>query len=706
MIPAVSANSVSSTTSKSNAAKTNLSAAAESSSVASVQSLAATSASADTVNQHAIDTMNSYVASNPQIVDPTWDQNFHFNAADGYGNDIQSILPHYNKQKQIEYWDIYYIAQPLARLQGVQYEWKHMTTTDFKSFQDFDTSNRFSINNVSIPDKYYTDSNQKPFQIASNNQNDIPWGAAASGSIIDNDGLLKTDEYGNKIDTNAKLAYFTNFSNGQRIYLAYSNNNEQFHPFNSTAVMDPQTIPGLKGESDFRDPYVTKLANGKYVAYVAGGLKERMYVLTSSDGVNWDYQPQYTIDLKGHTVSEMPVVKTINGQPMMFFIAGSKDYNGTESGSYVITGSYNTDGIFVTTSDSKVTKLDGGFDNFAGNYTNLSSDKLISMAWLGNWTYSPNLNNYSNISHFGTYTLARTIRYNNGNFLVDPIEPDTKSVGQYNLKANQSLPVGTNNKVVLNFNGDQAIKLTRQDGSNNNVGFKINGKQVTVSRSWNLNTHMSKKTTVNVGSQINQAVLYIDNSSIEMYLPEVHKMYTLMTLSYKQNSGYKMALTNDAKVDYSSIVVNHQTNSSGAKQAAFNNAQSQAHQRVKENRKTLLDQWKVQLSGQDYRKYAASVNKRYQKLLNQIQTTKNSQTLAAQELAFNQWLNKLTTEANRKVQRVAINKTTRYYFKVGSSKYQIANQTIKRAKIIKVVKQNGTSWYQVKLNNDLVYVKG
>ncbi|MEJ6399699.1 hypothetical protein [Nicoliella lavandulae] len=674
----------------------------QSSNVASSAASASSSASYN-ANSHAIDTMNSYIAKNQNVIQSTWDQNFHFNASDGFANDIQSILPHYGRNGAIDHWDIYYIAQPLARLQGVQYEWKHMVTKDFKTFSDADPSNRYSLNNVALPDKYYLDSNNQPFQIA-NNQNEYPWGAAASGSVIDNNGLLTKDQFGNSIDYHAKLAYFTNFSNGQSIHLAYSNNGEQFKPYKSKAVMHPDTISGLKNKVDFRDPYVERLANGKLVAYVAGGLANVMYVFTSSDGVNWDFHPDETIDLTGYNVAEMPVVKTVNGQPMMFFIAGSKDYTGNQSGDYVMTGSFNSDGIFTPTKNSKITKLDNGFDNFAGNYTNLNSKKLISMAWLGNWTYSPNLNSYDNNQHFGTYTLARTIQYQNGDFLVDPIEPDHKQIGEYQLKANHSFMVGTNNKVALDFsNRNQSIKLTRQDKTGNNVRIDVNGSVVTISRSWNFHKSMNKVTTNDYGKNLGQAVLYVDNSSIEVYFPEVHKMYTLMTLSNTQNSPYKMTVTSDATLDYSMFTDNLQTTTTADRRSQMAVAKQQAKQRVLNQQSAVVDRLKNHLTRGNHRQLVKTVDQKARTTRTQLTSANSNLKLATVESNFNDWLNNVKVNAG--FIKVNIDKGTRYYAQVGSKQSHKTTKRFKSVTVRKVVERSGQIWQQVQINRQLVYIK-
>ncbi|MBW1605273.1 hypothetical protein [Lactobacillus sp. Sy-1] len=658
------------------------------------------------VNSQTISTMESFAAKYPDIVDPTFNQNFHFNTSDGYSNDIQSMMPHYANDGSIKYWDIYYLAQPLAKHQGVQYEWKHMVTTDFKTFQDFDTSNRFSINNVAIPDKYYVNSiDNSPFQVSDTNKTGIPWGAAASGTVINNNGLLKVDQFGNAIDSDAKLAYFTNFTNGQSIYLAYSNKDGQFHPYSMKPVMNPKTISGLEDKTDFRDPYVMQTKAGGFVAYVAGGLDDRMYVLTSIDGVNWTYQPQYTIDLTGYHVSEMPVVKTLNGQPMMFFIAGSKDYTGNQSGSYVITGSFNTDGVFTKTPESKVTKMDDGFDNFAANYASLSANKLVSMAWLGNWTYSPNLFNYNDINHFGSYTLARTITYKNGNFLVDPIEPTSKLVGNYNLKAKSTFAVGTDNKVALNFNGDQTVKLTRQDGTNNNVTIKTAGNTLTITRSWNMNSSMNKTTTINVGKATKQAILYVDNSSIELYLPEVHKMYTLLTFSYKQNSGYNMTLANRATVSYSTFNFNTQTVTAENIKTTLATAKQQSQKRVSDSVSEFKGDWKQQMSRADYKQAVQSIQKQSKAALSALKSASTMNALIKAENSFNTWLNKLSTQVASTVKTITIKKNTKIYTDLNGDKYNQATKRTNKVAVNKVVNSNGQIWYQVKINNQIGYIQ-
>lgn len=153
---------------------------------------------------------SSFAIKNPSLIDKQYQQNFHYNNPEGQSNDIQTIIPHYNANNKIDYWNGYYLWDPASNGKD---QWYHFTTNDFSHFKPYDISDPLSTNNVAIPDK-----DIDSHELQSNNINDtLPWNTVASGTIINNNSKangqswLTKDQWNNPILPDAKLAYFATF---------------------------------------------------------------------------------------------------------------------------------------------------------------------------------------------------------------------------------------------------------------------------------------------------------------------------------------------------------------------------------------------------------------------------------------------------------------------------------------------------------------
>lgn len=514
----------------------------------------------DNVNYHA--DYNGYLTvdnSHTQealMTNSTFNQNFHYNVPRGYANDIQSIIPHYTNGK-VDYYDVYYLYNPYPTTHISADQWYHLTTKDFKTFTPSYPSDPTSIKNVAIPDPIYQAGNgSETNQVEDGNKTN--WYYAATGSIIDNDGLLTKDQWGNPISKDAKLAYFTDFGTIQTIVLAYSNNGEQFHAYQDNPLLsatdyNTQTY-------DFRDIQVQRLSDNSLVGYVAGGWAKKIFVFTSTDGVNWSHNPYNDIDLSsmqpdgynGPFEVETPLIRTINNQPFMFI----SWHGGNIRASAYVKGQIGSNGIFQLTSDSRVINMDGSnykSDTYAGNSVNLDANNLINVNWSGDWIYSPIISQaFKNISqHNGNFTLSRIIENNNGQLVYIPIEPDNKLVNSYRVESNsQPIVIGTNNKLDFVFDNasqPKTISFTRNEGTTT-ITLDENG--ITVSRQNSINPNMDKDvTTVLNNTNISKMELYVDNNSIEAYLPETNKTYNIINFSSTQNEPYTMTVSAPATID-------------------------------------------------------------------------------------------------------------------------------------------------------------
>jgi glucan-binding repeat-containing protein len=505
-------------------------------------------------------TLVKMVSQSPEslMTNTVFNQNFHYNTPRGYSNDIQSIVPHRNIDCKIDYYDVYYLYNPNPSYVGWANEWYHVTTKDFKEFTAYDKNNPTSLKNVAIPSPLIKNSDGNSSQMISNNQN-VPWGYVATGSVINNNGLLKSDQLGNHIDKNAKLAYLTSFDAKQKIYLAYSNHDQQYHPYSSQSILSLDKFNITDGGGDFRDIVVQhNLKNRKQlVAYIAGGWSRRFYVATSRDGIKWNYSTKNNINmvpLMGDYPFEVetPIVKTINGHTMLFYSWHSGDNRTT---SYV-TGRINKNGLFELTKNSKIQDVDGNAnkgDIYAGNYTNLDSHTLINMNWSGNWLYSPlGSSAYDNITkHSGSIALPRLIQYKNGHLVYIPVEPNNKLSNSYRIdSSNQPILVGNNNKLDFTFdnpNENKTITLKRSDST---LTINISAQGIRVIRNNHLNPIMNKDVISPLSTtSISKMELYVDNTSVEIYLPQANKSFNIVNYGSTSNEQYNMLVKGNGKLD-------------------------------------------------------------------------------------------------------------------------------------------------------------
>ncbi|TMT00109.1 hypothetical protein FD688_05260 [Apilactobacillus kunkeei] len=507
------------------------------------------------VNYHA--DLNGYLSKDDSHTDESlmtnsaFSQNFHYNVPRGYSNDIQSIIPHTGNDGKVDYYDVYYLYNPYPSRKRFSNEWYHATTKDFKTFTPYDQSNPASLNNVAIPYSGYTGSDN---QVVSGNK--TFWKYVATGSIVSNNGRIKQDKWGNKINANAKLAYFTDIADKQYIDLVYSNNDEQFKPVTDKPVLSADMFKIDSG--DFRDIQVLPQNDGSLIAYVAGGWSKKIFVFRSTNGIKWTYNSNEDIDL-GTIKSvpfevETPIIRTINGQTFMFFSWHSDNIRA----SAYVKGSIDKNGVFKLAPDAQFVNTDGAdykSDVYAGNSTNLDDNNLININWSGNWLYLPlaaAITDYDGITkHNGTITLPRIIQNVNGTLKYVPIEPDNKLVSSYRINSSaQSVLVNTNNKLDFTFDSGQADKTITFKRNQSTITITLNNNGIEVKRQNSLYDLLSKDAVTSLSTtNITKLEVYVDNTTIELYLPEANKSYNIVNFSSIQNEPYFMSSTAAATVD-------------------------------------------------------------------------------------------------------------------------------------------------------------
>ncbi|KPN79293.1 hypothetical protein RZ56_10140 [Apilactobacillus kunkeei] len=497
------------------------------------------------------------------MTNSAFNQNYHYNTPRGFSNDIQSTVPHYDnndpKTGKIDYYDVYFLYNPYPSDVRFSNEWYHATTKDFKTFSAFDKADPTSIKNVAIPYKTYTKNQMSDDN--KNNQDRMLWSYVATGSVLYNDGLLKQDTWGNTIDYNAKIAYFSAIDNKQEIFLMYSNHDEQYKPYQSQPVMSIDQIPS-PNTGDFRDVVVQRsTVNKKMYAYIAGGWEKKFYVLSSDDGVNWTHDPKQDVDVSKLNNKklevETPIVKTVNGQALLFFSWHSDNLRGNA----YIKGHIDQDGVFKV-DDNEFHQVDGDAnqgDTYASNYAYLDNDDkdadaLININWSGNWLYSPiGTPAYDELTkHAGTITLPRLIQYDSNakSLIYIPIEPNSKLVNSYRISSNNnSLLANVNNKYDFTFDDSKSPKVITLKRAESTITITVNNNGITVNRQSNLNPKMDKDVTTPLSTtDITKMQLYVDNSTVEVYLPEANESYNIVNYTSQQNEPYTMSVQGNANI--------------------------------------------------------------------------------------------------------------------------------------------------------------
>ncbi|TMT02698.1 hypothetical protein FD687_01360 [Apilactobacillus kunkeei] len=501
-----------------------------------------------------------------QTFDTKLNQNFHYNNPQGFSNDIQSIVPEYDDNGKVKLWDLYYLSNQYPNNYGPANSWYGVKTNDFVHFTPIsDESDPTSRKNVAIPDDAYKDRDGNSVEVDENNKDGIPWGSVATGSVIKNNSvngkpLFTHDHWGNDIDSDAKLAYVSTFGRDNKvggIYLVYSNKNSQFHPYSDEPVLT-QNIVGQQVSPDFRDPYVTTDGT-KLIMYVAGGVNKKMFTLTSSNGIDWYHNKNDDVDLDG--LDETPNIQTINGQTIMFFSAQPGIEYKLGYTKYV-TGHLDSNGIFKR--DGEIRNLDDGFDYYAGNFVKIDNDTVANVGWLGSWIYSINCG--TGVQHAGTFTMPRIIQYNGTEATSIPFEPgQTRLESTTRVKStNNVVNIPSSRKVDIDYDGTTHKKIYLVRNDHNSITISFDNNQMTVSRKEdkNVNSGMNITTSTSLNDvKIKHVVLYVDNSSVEIFLPQIKKMFTVQDVPNEtSNQPYSLKTDKSALVKISSFSGNVDSN--------------------------------------------------------------------------------------------------------------------------------------------------
>ncbi|MFC4760729.1 hypothetical protein [Fructobacillus durionis] len=430
--------------------------------------------------------------------------------------------------------------------------------------------NPFTYKNIGIPKPNQKYDNLTGFDVEkSTDIKDVPWDFAIGGGTFKNNSKYngaswyKEDFKGNKINSDAVIALFSGANDTG--YLAYSNNGEQFKPICRRAL-DLSSVPFVSGLRDFST--VTVNSGKKLVSYVAGADDHKFYIIESNDGYNWKYTnktidlttlgsqnlEQYSnqvVDLQKIRV-ESPYVTTISGQPIMIFGAQNPK-DSTFSGAAYVTGHFDSDGIFQIDSNSKTGSIDQGFDVYGANAVKLDENNQIFLGWLGNW-------NVGFSGHQGGLSLSRVLQWRNGQLYQIPIDPgDVKDLQTSNYQKGISNTVTTSQKLDVKFNEAKSsfhINFKRKDNSSN-IDVVFNNGYFQVKRENGVLGNKNYQTSFNTGvKNISNIQFYVDNTSIEIYIPEIGKMFTLLSYANVPNSPYAYTIDSDAVISTNEFDIN------------------------------------------------------------------------------------------------------------------------------------------------------
>ncbi|MBW1604864.1 hypothetical protein [Lactobacillus sp. Sy-1] len=467
------------------------------------------------VDQDSLSTIET-AAANP-LNKNTFTQRYHYNIPTGFMNDIQSII------KVGDVWNIYYLSNDQKNT-GSSTEWELVQTKDFKTF-----TNR----GIAIP------------------RNTGGWESVATGSVMMNN--QNGHIVNNSLPDNAMLAFFTGFTNGrQNVYEAYSTDGGlTFKPAQNAPVMNQYNQGGA-----FRDPKVLWDANKQQIImYIAqgntnsGGDQIRTFTSPNGSPNTWkdignsaSFNPAMNDSAPGmiecpNVIRNVYDYNTHKEKSVLFF---SGDGGSGGKGLYYQVGRVNSDGLFIA--DSKtVRRIDNGSDDYAANYEPLDSDgkQIMMIGWIGNWdrgynSYMSANNNY----HIGSFTLPRILTLNGEVLNEKVVEPANRSF--YHKKSSNGLTLtGTNtsSKIVVTFKKPVAQNVFSmiQSDTTTNVNVFSNGKNnsqnnVTISQPFSQLSGASDLSN-KLDFPAKKFIFYIDKSSIEVSIPELGKIYTILKLS-------------------------------------------------------------------------------------------------------------------------------------------------------------------------------
>lgn len=504
-----------------------------------------------------VDVSNGYIDKGYTYLNPTdtsaeRQASYHLTTNQGWSNDLQTI---YYDAASHEY-HVYFLHSKDGATNPFGpsgQNWNVATTKDFVHFSEQKTA---------IP--------------AQGTSSDQSWRSAWTGSVVTNNGNIKG------VPKGVAVAYFSGLkkSDGsQNIWAAWSDDGGVTfsHPLNDgKPVLDHSwDIASQKADQE-RDAGVFYY-KGKLIMYAAEG--DVLGAYQSTDGVKWtradpngaskvgggSAMPGFTGE---DTPLECPVMRFMkNGKgetKAVLFIGGKQPQNQQTTGTYYTVGHLDDNGLFAPETDAK--RLDQGSDYYGANFSGSDksddpSDSIVSMGWVGNWSYTSSgvrtgqqTGSGKSSQRLGSYSLARKLVLNKDNTIVETpitdglssknvktesgnVSDKSESNGYYQVADLKDQPA--NSRYELNFStkGDSykgAVKISLTQGADSlnfvydpaSGEYRVSGKSSELSS--DAANYYEKGLYNGLGYRNNSGLknpkdfkltIYTDKNSVELFFP-------------------------------------------------------------------------------------------------------------------------------------------------------------------------------------------
>ena len=376
-------------------------------------------------------------------------------------------------------------------------------------------------------------------------ENHSDGGAAFSGSAIEHDSILY-------------LVYTENYHYRQEQAVSYSLDGIYFNRVLASPILTAKDLPKESDQVDFRDPKVWK-ENDSFYMVVSSKKHDRGQILLykSKDLTNWIYVN--TLVKPTHDIGKMwecPDILKLNNQHVLlvspqYIKTDGHKFQNTHHSIYFI-GELNLEkGIYK---EQIYDEIDSGFDFYAPQTLKDPSGRTIMIAWMNMWE-----RNYPTheLDHKwnGQMTIPRVLEIRNQKLYQYPIEELQRY--RINFESNEFM---TDNYILFDQSSRSlelsieakvlsskafGIKLFKGINEETIISYHVSSKVLTFDRSHsghqikgNLDYEKSndtRTTIIELNDDILKLHIFIDRSSIEIFIQEGLKTMTGLVYPIEEN---------------------------------------------------------------------------------------------------------------------------------------------------------------------------